>query len=237
VLRIWREEGLIGLARGVREGVVSHLRPNSIDQNRRAWTRYDWSQRGEEWSDDPVWKQSFVQHVLEPHVVPSSNVLEIGPGAGRWTEHLLSRGAEVTIVDVTEKCINMCRERFKHAKHLRSHVNDGRDLSFVPDASIDRIFSFDVFVHIAAKDIGAYVAQFPRVLAPGGRALIHHARRGRFAPGWRSDMTAERMREFAADSGLRVVNQFLTWDAGRQSIYPTLPVDEQPDVISVLEKA
>ena len=52
------------------------------------------------------------------------------------------------------------------------------------DACVDRVWSFDVFVHTLAEDIEPYVAEITRVLKPGGRAIIHHARDGQHI-GWR----------------------------------------------------
>ena len=72
-----------------------------------------------------------------------------------------------------------------------------------PDASIDRIWSFDVFVHIQAIDIEAYVAQFARILRPGGTALIHHSKSGTFARGWRSDMIPSRAERRQVDPPVR----------------------------------
>ena len=104
-----------------------------------------------------------------------------------------------------------------------------------PDASIDRIWSFDVFVHIQAVDIEAYVAQFPRILRSGGTALIHHSKSGTFARGWRSDMTEARMREICARNGLTILAQRDSWDDGRVLIYGE-PGRPSPDVISIVSR-
>ena len=180
--------------------------PNTITENRKLWQIYDWSRRGEEWTISPEWKQRLIDELLLPNIPRGSTVLEIGPGAGRWTEHLILLASKLTLVDVTPECIRLCREQF--GDRAEYYVNDGSDLSFVRDASIDRIWSFDVFVHIAANDIGKYVSQFRRVLTPGGMAVIHHSANGRNAKGWRSDMTAEMMREFCARFSLELLHQF-----------------------------
>lgn len=218
---------------------VRALRPkprNTIQANLRTWTRWDWARAGEEWSSTEEWKRGLVRHVLEPHVTPGSRVLEIGPGAGRWTEYLVQRASHVTAVDLTPRCIEMCRRRFKDARNIEFHVNDGRDLGFVPDASIDRIWSFDVFVHILAEDVDNYVRQFPRLLRPGGEGLIHHSKNGVYAAAWRSDMTAAKMREICARHGFEVLFQFDSWDEGRVPIYGVGPGQDSPDVVTVFRK-
>lgn len=184
-----------------------HIPPNTIKENRNLWTLYDWSKKGEEWTISAPWKKSLVSDVLEPHIPIGSRVLEIGPGAGRWTEALAPRAKHLTLVDLTPECIRLCKEQFGLDPKFEFFVNDGSDLSFIPDASIDRIWSFDVFVHIQSADIEKYVSQFPRVLVSGGVAVIHHAANGTNIHGWRSDMTATKMREFCEHYGLELVEQ------------------------------
>lgn len=209
---------------------------NTIANNLETWSKYDWSRLGEEWSNDEAWKASLVRHVLEPNTPMGSRVLEIGPGGGRWTEYLLRRAEHVTAVDLVAECVELCRERFQGATNIDYHVNDGRDLSFVPTGSIDRIWSFDVFVHIQSIDVESYVRQFPRILSSGGVAVIHHAKHGKMAAGWRSDMSDAKMRDICGRHGLEVLSQFDSWDEGSVRIYDAGPGIPSPDVISILRK-
>lgn len=188
---------------------------NTIEANLETWQHYDWSRSGEEWSPSEAWEASVVEHILEPNIPTGSRVLEIGPGGGRWTRYLVGRARHLTLVDLTPRCIQICRERFQSASNIEFHVNDGRDLGFVPTGSVDRIWSHDVFVHIQAADIENYVQQFPALLAPGGTAIIHHSKDGVFAADWRSDMTAQTMRDMAARHNLQIVDQIVTWNHGR----------------------
>ncbi|HZQ71391.1 MAG TPA: class I SAM-dependent methyltransferase [Burkholderiales bacterium] len=206
---------------------------NSIAANLRMWSDWDWSRRGEEWTSSPQWKASLVRHVLEPNVPAGSRVLEIGPGAGRWTEVLQRRASHLTLVDLAPRCIELCRERFGDAGNIEYHVNDGRDLGFVPDASVDRIWSFDVFVHIQASDVERYVRQFPRLLAPGGVGVVHHSKDGKTRRGWRSDMTAGTMRRLCEENGLEVVQQFDSWDEGRVRLWGS---EGGPDIVTIFRR-
>jgi ubiquinone/menaquinone biosynthesis C-methylase UbiE len=211
-------------------------RNNSVANNLATWLAYDWSNRGEEWSNTPNWKDSLVEHVLQPHVPFGSRVLEIGPGAGRWTEYLIPRASHLILVDLTPTCIEICKERFQEFQHIEYYVNDGQSLDFLADASIDCVWSWDVFVHIASADVREYVRHISRVMAPRGQALIHHARRGRTRAGWRSDMTDAKMGEFCREFSLEVLRQFESWDGGRYSIWPNLGREASPDTITVFQK-
>ena len=88
-------------------------KPNTIENNLEEWSNWDWSKHGEEWSNTPEWKNNLIEHVLKPNVPINSNILEIGPGAGRWTEHLVERAARLILIDLVPKCIEICKERFK----------------------------------------------------------------------------------------------------------------------------
>ncbi len=212
--------------------------PNTREVNRAMWGSWNWATGGNEWSNSEVsgWKESIVGKILVPFVENDFSVLEIGPGAGRWTEHLVERSAKLTLVDVTPECIDLCKEKFAGHGNIEFHVNNGNDLGFIASSSIERIWSFDVFVHILSVDVERYVAEFARILVPGGRALIHHSKNGPDSGPWRTDMTAQRMREFAASYGLEVIDQFESWGEGTERFWPTLPPEANPDIVSVLRK-
>lgn len=227
---------MFGKIRNKIRRLVTPKKPNTISNNLDQWTGWNWSDRGEEWSNHPGWKESLVEHVLTPNIPIDSIVLEIGPGGGRWSDILLTRVKKLTVVDLTQKCIDVCKERFQGRPNIEFFVNDGRSLDMIESDSIERVWSWDVFVHIAAQDIRAYVAEFSRVLVPGGRAIIHHSKNGESKLGWRSDMTAEKMREFCAENNLTLVTQFETWGDENVLIWPDQPADIGLDIISVIEK-
>ncbi len=213
---------------------VRHERPpNTTDANREVWDTHDWSQGGDEWTPSQEWKDAVLEELLSRYIPERARVLEIGPGAGRWTEHLLKRCSALDVVDVSPVCISLCRERFGHDSRIAYHVNDGTSLEFLRDASIDAVWSFDVFVHIAAVDVERYLSQLPRILSPGGIAVIHHSAEGVQRKSWRSDMTAEKMREIAGRCRLEVLSQTATLKDGRINVYAR-GGPGNPDVVSVL---
>ncbi|HUP21743.1 MAG TPA: methyltransferase domain-containing protein [Thermoanaerobaculia bacterium] len=212
--------GASGVAERAHRGMESRRRAkglpglNSVGANRLIWNAWDWSHEGEEWTTSPEWKDSFVRSVLVPHVAGARAVLEIGPGGGRWTAELLQRVPKVVAVDVSETCIERCRARFADYQSATFLVGDGRSLTGVADASVDRIFSFAAFVHIDRRDVEAYAPELRRVLEPGGRGAIHHGGVGGVAGGWRSNLTAEDMARYLTEAGLEVVSQEEGWRDG-----------------------
>ncbi len=196
------------------------------------WDNWDWSaDGGEKWTESTAWKDSVIDEVLRPRIPEGSDVLEIGPGAGRWTEALAALSDSLTLVDISPRCIDICRDKFGHLSSVSFHVTSGSDLSFIDDASIDAVWSFDVFVHLAAADVKGYIAELARVLRSGGQAVIHHAAGGGIHGGWRSAMTNEEFTVIAEHAGFVVVEQFDSW--GKSGAFA---VPEEHDLISVIRK-
>jgi len=196
------------------------------------WDSWEWeADGGEKWSESESWKDSVIREVLRPRVTEGSDVLEIGPGAGRWTATLAELAGSLTLVDISSRCIEICRERFGHLENVSFHVTSGSDLSFVDSDRIDLVWSFDVFVHLALSDIEAYVYEFARILRPGGQAVVHHAAGGGVQGGWRSALTREEFTEMAVGAGFIVAEQFDSWgDMGE------FAVPEKGDLVSVIRK-
>ena len=114
------------------------------------------------------------------YFLPTSSVLEIAPGFGRWTEFLLENCETLVGVDVSPVCVEACRERFSGVEGATFEVNDGRSLPMVADASVDFAFSFDSLVHVELDTLAGYLAELARTLKPNGVAFLHHSNYGSY---------------------------------------------------------
>ena len=184
---------------------------NSAALNKEIWEGWNWSGAGDEWSLSEQWKQSLIRCILKPHIPENSSILEIGPGAGRWTGALLERAREYVGIDISSTCIAHCRDRFGGDPRATFSVGSGRDLAGVADTTIDAIWSFDVFVHINGTEVDGYALEFARVLRPGGVAIIHHGGIGGASGGWRSNLTALALQEIVTRRGLGMDRSFEHW--------------------------
>src|SRR5439155_21731324 len=80
--------------------------------------------------------------------LPVIRILEIAPGRGRWTQYLLQHCTEYVGAELSENCVQTCRQRFASANRARFMVNDGQSLRVIPDNSIDFVFSLILlFMH------------------------------------------------------------------------------------------
>lgn len=204
---------------------------NSAKLNREIWDNWDWEERGDEWTLSPEWKASLISNVLNRYIPPGMDILEIGPGGGRWTEYLQPRARFLCGVDISQRCVELCRIRFRQCPNVRFLRTEGAELTGVDDQSVDAIWSFDVFVHILREDVARYVREFRRVLRPGGVGVVHHGN-GPSAGGWRSDLTAEEFRILLLEQGFTVLAQFDRWQDGCASF----PVGLYNDVVTVFKR-
>lgn len=148
----------------------------TVEENRRYWEEvYSWSQGGEEWSRGwggtaALWKGSLLPRLQR--FLPAPTVLEIAPGHGRFTPYLKEHCQRYIGVDISPRCIEVCRQRFPHDEF---HVNDGQSLSAVADRSVDLAFSFFSLIHAEEDTMAGYLHELARVLKPGGGAFLHHS--------------------------------------------------------------
>jgi len=208
---------------------------NTPARNYAMWQDYNWGKKGEEWTVSPEWKQSLIDEVMLKYITPGKTILEIGPGAGRWTETLQKIAKKLILVDLSDKCIELCKQRFSQCNNIEFFVNDGANIDFIQSETVDFIWSFDVFVHVNPVETEQYIKGFSRIFKKGGLGIIHHPGEGRSHEykdnGWRSNMTAELFRDMLKKHGLTLVKQFDSWGNRQQ-----FNVKHYNDIITVFKK-
>src|SRR5436305_7678672 len=150
-----------------------------VEANRQEWDgAYAWPKAGEEWSTgwggpDAQWHSTLLPRLRL--FLPTSVILEIAPGYGRWTEYLLRCCDRYVGVDISAQGVEACRQRFAEVEHAEFHVGDGKSLSPIDDATVELAFSFDSLVHVEEDVIAAYLNELARVLTADGVAFLHHS--------------------------------------------------------------
>jgi len=206
----------------------------SVLENIERWEHHKWAQSGDEWSPGrcPEGTAMLWYRTIFPRIhrfVPTGTILEIGPGFGRWTQYLRQLSRKLILVDLSERCIDACRERFADDTNIEYVVNDGASLDMVPDGSVDFIYSFDSLVHAEADAVSAYVDQAARKLKVGGTGFVHHSNLRAFVHprtgevrkfvttrNWRAEsMSADVFRQACERAGLACCSQELINWIGR----------------------
>ena len=189
----------------------------TINENIAIWGSYDWLIQGEEWSADYGTSEAHWHWVMLPRLysfLPTETILEIAPGYGHWTKHLLLNCKHLIGVDLTRRCVEACKIRFPDQEFYQ---NDGLSLECVLNGSVDFCFSYDSLVHCDELVLASYLEQLSKKLKPTGSVFFHHSNAGscnreRVTASGTSralDMTAEKFVAYCNCFGLACVAQEL----------------------------
>ena len=101
--------------------------------------------------------------------------LEIGPGNGEWTEHLVAN-EPLYLVDTHEHFLTETKTKFNgHFQNkIRSYLTTGTDLSMLPQNQLGFVFSWNVFNYLTLDLIEQYLESIYKVLRPGGVAMFSY---------------------------------------------------------------
>lgn len=124
-----------------------------------------------EWSDDPL-KLALEEHYL-PHVSPESTVLELGPGTGRMTRHVIGRCREMILVDYSKLVVSFLGEYLKGKGAFRIYQINKPAIPMVEDQSIDVVLANGVFEHLDVEEALWFLDEFFRVLRPMGVVVFN----------------------------------------------------------------
>ncbi|EOR70490.1 ubiquinone/menaquinone biosynthesis methylase [Thermobifida fusca TM51] len=158
--------------------------------------------------------------------------LDFGCGAGRLSNALAAYFDRVVGVDISAPMLAEARRLDRSGGRIDFLLNDAPDLKIFPDASFDLVYTDLVLQHLPPPLARGYLAEFARVLRPGGALVagmpaterrtvkglvfryaphrvirfIQRVLLGYPAPMRMHTMPPEQMRELLASHGVRVVS-------------------------------
>ena len=112
---------------------------------------------------------------LGRHLPPSSRILDIGGGPGRYAIWLAERGHEVVLADLSPELLEIARAQVAAARASVTEVveADACDLSRWPATSFDAVLSLGPFYHLVEPaDRDAAARELARVVRPGGFVFV-----------------------------------------------------------------
>lgn len=133
----------------------------------------------EEMSGELVEAEHLVRYAWAASLAAGRRVLDAGTGAGYGTGMLAGAGATRTVgIDVAETVVEAARDAYGDVAEFTAA--DIRSLPF-DDDSFDLVVCFEVIEHVDRQDDA--LAEFARVLAPGGILAVSSPNRDRSVPG------------------------------------------------------
>lgn len=142
-------------SRWIAAGEAEGLDPNDVGD--RKW-------------DDP---REHIERVYMPHIRQDSVVLELGPGTGRISRHIVGRCGEMILADYSSLACGWLDRYLAGKGRFRTVCLDRPVLEGVEEGSVDFAFAFGVFEHIDLDDTRWYLEEFHRVLKPGGQVIFN----------------------------------------------------------------
>ena len=149
----------------------------------RPWDRQfrSWIQSAREQGRDPNdvgdEKWSSPLPALEKHYFPLINeeatVLELGPGTGRYSRHLLARCKKLILLDYSEMVCEYLRDYFQHEPRVRVVHAAHPSVPDIADESVDAVIANGVFEHIYLEGFYRYFRTFARVMKPGAKGCFN----------------------------------------------------------------
>ncbi|PYC78567.1 SAM-dependent methyltransferase [Streptomyces tateyamensis] len=95
-------------------------------------------------------------------------VADLGCGPGRVTDHLRGLGVDAFGVDLSPRMVEQARRIYPE---LRFEVGSMTELSGFADGSLAGIVAWYSLIHLPTDQLPAVLAEFHRILAPGGHFL------------------------------------------------------------------
>ncbi|MBN1230236.1 MAG: class I SAM-dependent methyltransferase [Anaerolineales bacterium] len=109
----------------------------------------------------------YILKCFSDYVGPEGKVLDIGCGPGQITKYLHDLGANVSGSDLSPQMIDKAKEIFPEIPFFEGDMADLQ----LPDESLVGITAFYSIIHIEQQDHARVLAEFNRLLAPGGYLL------------------------------------------------------------------
>lgn len=162
----------------------------TLDEVRRDWTRLGaedplWAvhmqpgKRGGRWDveeflrlgrEDVAAARAWLAELDLP--TTWDRVLDFGCGAGRLSQALAGHAGQVVGVDVSEPMLETARHLDRSDGRCEFLLNAEPHLGLFEDDRFDLVYSELVLQHLPLDAIEGYVAEFLRVLRPGGVAVL-----------------------------------------------------------------
>lgn len=133
---------------------------------------------GESFGQDPASRLAEIRRakhkaadiiVRHLRLTPQMRVLEIGSGAGLLSSYVAPKVAQLLCCDISESFLKVAAQECQGLPNVSFHHIQTGVLDFLPDQSVDAVYSYNVFIHLNLFQIDQYLRELNRVLKPQGK--------------------------------------------------------------------
>lgn len=124
-----------------------------------------------EFAKDHLATQPFDRAMLDvfaEQVRADGRVADLGCGEGRMTAHLSGLGLDIFGIDLSPHLLELARTQYPTLEFDEGSLED----LDIGDAALAGILVWYSFIHLPPERMPAVLAEFHRVLEPGGQALL-----------------------------------------------------------------
>lgn len=129
--------------------------------------------------------QKGLEQYLTDNLRNTDCVLEIGCGGGQWTKHITPLVKKIICNDAKPASENHLYEYLDdfgiNSEDVEFHQAKDFSLDYIPDNSLDFVFSYDVFCHISLSGQSLYLENLYNKCKSGCRLVIMYADPYKFA--------------------------------------------------------
>ena len=158
---------------------LERVRPTTWDKQFREWIRnaeaagLDPNDIGDAaWGSGDRLQEGLDKYYL-PLLNPAAVVLELGPGSGRLTRHVIGGSAKLIAVDFSPAVCKWLRTYLRGKGTFEVHKIDGPSMAMVPASSVDLVLAHGVVEHLELADLSLFFDEFFRVLRPRGSVAFN----------------------------------------------------------------
>lgn len=131
-----------------------------------------WSSWAENMAQAPA--SQLMQNLIEAYKTSQQGwALDVGSGTGRAFLPLVEAGYKVIGVDPTTKCVQISRERASQSR-LDAYPTLANAAQLpIRSQAIDLVLAISCLFHLGPLELASALQEVNRVLAPGGRSILH----------------------------------------------------------------
>ena len=121
-------------------------------------------------------KYAVHRHILDRYLEPGLEVLDLGCGPGRFARHMAEAGANLTLVDISDKQLEMARATVLEAglgeRVRRFERLDALSLAALDDSAYDLVVCYGSVLSYTRERHGEALGELARVARAGGVVLV-----------------------------------------------------------------